>query len=166
MRFCMWIETAGMPVADRRRPDGSRRAKSARAIHTPAFVSSFREAFALREMRARPRFGRCELPRRRRSCRMGTAETRLRRGKLPLRNAATRNAATRMRQQSQRDCVLQPRVARNELPWEIVPSEANPNGVVADVGQRAATPLELGFFPALTQGSSCLATLGFEPESR
>src|SRR5258708_628338 len=28
--------------------------------------------------------------------------------------------------QSQRDCVLQPRVARNELPWEIVPRRTNP----------------------------------------
>jgi hypothetical protein len=28
--------------------------------------------------------------------------------------------------QSQRDCVLQPRVARNELPWEIVGRDSQP----------------------------------------
>src|SRR5438309_1115710 len=30
--------------------------------------------------------------------------------------------------QSQRDCVFQPRVARNELPWVSPPSIHNPNG--------------------------------------
>jgi hypothetical protein len=33
--------------------------------------------------------------------------------------------------QSQRDCVVQPRVASNELPWEAVVRMINPNGVVA-----------------------------------
>ncbi len=33
--------------------------------------------------------------------------------------------------QSQRDCVLQPRVARNELPWVRDGRDLNPNGVVA-----------------------------------
>src|SRR5436309_15518040 len=31
--------------------------------------------------------------------------------------------------QSQRDCVLQPRVVRNELPWVGGPSASNPEGV-------------------------------------
>jgi len=38
---------------------------------------------------------------------------------------------TKTRVQSQRDCVLQPRVVRNELPWEISPAIPNPNGVAA-----------------------------------
>src|SRR6478736_3540846 len=33
--------------------------------------------------------------------------------------------------QSRRDCVTQPRVARNELPWVKRPMIHNPNGVVA-----------------------------------
>src|SRR5436305_1222206 len=34
--------------------------------------------------------------------------------------------------QSQRDCVLQPRVARNELPWGAERSVTNPEGVPSD----------------------------------
>jgi len=34
--------------------------------------------------------------------------------------------------QSQRDCVIQPRVARNELPWVTFAIVFNPNGVVPD----------------------------------
>ncbi|GDY21408.1 hypothetical protein LBMAG56_27550 [Verrucomicrobiota bacterium] len=33
--------------------------------------------------------------------------------------------------ESQRDSGLQPRVARNELPWESGPKSHNPNGVAA-----------------------------------
>ena len=45
--------------------------------------------------------------------------------------------------QSQRDCVLQPRVARNELPWVSSEMVFNPNGVVSHSDRRAATPLGL-----------------------
>src|SRR6266404_1937171 len=69
--------------------------------------------------------------------------------------------------QSQRDCVTQPRVARNELPWERELQGHNPNGVAARRRNcRDATPLGLRTFSAVTQGSSFLATLGFKPESR
>ena len=61
--------------------------------------------------------------------------------------------------QSQRDCVLQPRVARNE------PKANNPNGVVARLGKHDTTPLGLKTNRAVTQGSSCLATPGFKSES-
>ena len=67
--------------------------------------------------------------------------------------------------QSQRDCVFQPRVARNELPW--VPDQIvfNPNGVASGFKRRVATPLGLFVLRHVPQGSSFLATLGFEPES-
>ena len=68
--------------------------------------------------------------------------------------------------QSQRDCVNLPKVARHELPWVVVVKAFNPNGVAPRFSRRAATPLGLLTCDALTQGSSCLATLGFEPESR
>ena len=45
--------------------------------------------------------------------------------------------------ESQRDSGLQPRVARNELPWESGPPSHNPNGVAAWRTRRAATPLGL-----------------------
>ena len=45
--------------------------------------------------------------------------------------------------QSQRDCVLQPRVARNELPWVSSRTVFNPNGVVSCFERRATTPLGL-----------------------
>ncbi|NBV23228.1 MAG: hypothetical protein EBS05_15075 [Proteobacteria bacterium] len=67
--------------------------------------------------------------------------------------------------QSQRDCVLQPRVARHELPWVAVRQILNPNGVVPRF-IRATTPLGLSCGGAVSQGSSCLATLGFGSESR
>ena len=49
--------------------------------------------------------------------------------------------------QSQRDCGLQPKVARKELPWATVLKTINPNGVVANVAVKmglAATALRLG----------------------
>src|SRR5258708_36982884 len=73
--------------------------------------------------------------------------------------------------QSRRDCVLQPRVARNELPWEIVPRYANPERVAATVccteqGNTGRNPFRVDASLRLpTQGSSFLATLGFVPES-
>src|SRR2546430_336033 len=50
-------------------------------------------------------------------------------------------------------------------PW--VPGRVvfNPNGVASGVKRRAATPLGLFVFRHVPQGSSFLATLGFEPES-
>src|ERR1035441_1646480 len=79
-------------------------------------------------------------------------------------HGTTENSAV-LQLQSQRDCGLQPRVARNELPWVGVRTVFNPNGVVSPGRHRAATPL--GLFPAtrFSQGSSSLATLGFVPES-
>ena len=68
--------------------------------------------------------------------------------------------------QSQRDCVLQPRVARHEQPWVTARNDFNPNGVASCFHGRAATPLGLWACGAVSQGSSCLATLGFESESR
>jgi hypothetical protein len=47
------------------------------------------------------------------------------------RMAAPGDAAPYTRLQSQRDCVLQPTVARNELPWVAEKISTNPNGVVA-----------------------------------
>ena len=72
--------------------------------------------------------------------------------------------------QSQRDCVHQPRsrgVARDELPWE---NRANEPQLQRGCGRfapnPAPTPLGLGGFLRLTQGSSCLATLGWRTQSR
>src|SRR6266702_159048 len=67
--------------------------------------------------------------------------------------------------QSQRDCVCQPRVARNELPWVAADSVSNPNGVVSRFHGLGATPLGLFRLATMSQGSSFLATLGFWPES-
>ena len=67
--------------------------------------------------------------------------------------------------QSQRDCVFQPRVARHELPWVIFVLVFNPNGVVARLLGRAITPLGLFASHPFSQGSSFLATLGYESES-
>jgi hypothetical protein len=68
--------------------------------------------------------------------------------------------------ESQRDSGSKPRVARHELPWENAPLTDNPNGVAARQHKRDTTPLGLKTFTHSTQGSSYLATLGFEPESR
>jgi len=69
--------------------------------------------------------------------------------------------------QSQRDCVLQPRVAESaRLPWEECFVAANPNGVAASGEARWSQPLwGWGLRAMFTQGSSRLATLGFETES-
>ena len=60
--------------SDRRRLGGSRRGKSERAFHTPAFGSPFSDHLALRKMHAAAPFGRSEPPRRRRSYGIVTAE--------------------------------------------------------------------------------------------
>ena len=69
-------------------------------------------------------------------------------------------------EESQRDSGLQPRVARNELPWEGGSTFDNPNGVAARRRTCAATPLGLKNFPVPTQGSSFLATLGWRTQPR
>ena len=68
--------------------------------------------------------------------------------------------------ESQRDSGTQPRVARNELPWETAAAAHNPNGVAAHPGQPATTPLGLKTDRTVTQGSSFLATLGWRAQSR
>ena len=69
--------------------------------------------------------------------------------------------------QSQRDCILQPRVAESaRLPWEEGSLAVNPNGVAASGEARWSQPLwGRGLRTMFTQGSSRLATLGFETES-
>ena len=68
--------------------------------------------------------------------------------------------------QSQRDCVLQPRVAESaRLPWVSVRAIFNPNGVVSPVRHQDATPLGLADTTRFSQGSSQLATLGLGAES-
>ena len=68
--------------------------------------------------------------------------------------------------QSQRDCVLQPRVAESaRLPWVSVRAIFNPTGAVSPLRHRAPTPLGLADTTRFSQGSSRLATLGFGAES-
>ena len=69
-------------------------------------------------------------------------------------------------EESQRDSGLQPRVARNELPWETGPTLDNPNGVASRRRTCGATPLGLKNVPVPTQGSSFLATLGWRTQPR
>jgi hypothetical protein len=85
------------------------------------------------------------------------------------REVLTRGASQFLRSglvaQSQRDCVLQPKVARNELPWERYAQESNLNGVVARRRSPMPQPCWGCDSRRLTQGGSFLATLGFEAES-
>jgi hypothetical protein len=69
-------------------------------------------------------------------------------------------------EQSQRDCILQPRVARNELPWEKRSIGFNSNGVASwRLKCTASHPFQgclvLRSVPRVARG---LATLGFEAE--
>ena len=75
--------------------------------------------------------------------------------------------------QSQRDCVLQPRVARHELPWvRIRKTPSTPTGLrrcsprpnPARLKRHNSFGVEVPT-RTVTQGSSFLATLGFEAES-
>jgi len=87
------------------------------------------------------------------------------------RSAARRNAFREFERgpgavsQSQRDCVLQPRVARNELPWVEWIGDLSPKGVASPGRRHAATPLGLFILNPVSQGSSFLATLCFKSES-
>src|SRR5438094_9005657 len=74
-------------------------------------------------------------------------------------------ASENRRSQSRRDCVYQPRVARNELPWVVVYRSFQPQRGCVTPERLAATPLGLMPFQHRFQGSSCLATLGFGPKS-
>ena len=60
--------------------------------------------------------------------------------------------------ESQRDSVIQPRVARQALPWVNENKFFNPNGVVANLAREengmAATALRLEIWRTMTQGSS------------
>ena len=71
--------------------------------------------------------------------------------------------------QSQRDCVTQPRVARNELLWVKVTDNSQPQrgcGLVLFLSSSATTLSGLDpRWRAFSQGSSFLATLGFIAES-
>ena len=69
--------------------------------------------------------------------------------------------------ESQRDSILQPRVARDELPWVAVAKDFNPNGVASPrIQQSVATPLGLWCIETVSLGSSFLATLGCMIKSR
>jgi len=61
---------------------------------------------------------------------------------------------------------MKPRVARHELPWENgIRKSSTPRGLRLPPTGKAATPLGLRGISTATQGSSCLATLGFNAES-
>src|SRR5207245_5836354 len=95
--------------------------------------------------------------------------------------AAPEDAAPHRHLQSRRDCVLQPRVARNELPWGMSACASQLRRSCAINGNNAmpqslrrgllirgvgATSSRLrGVLPEVSQGSSFLATLGFIAES-
>ena len=69
--------------------------------------------------------------------------------------------------QSQRDCGPQPRVARNELPWETCPQWPQPQRGYGMSINNVTQPLRgWRLFVPSSQGSSFLATLGFGTESR
>ena len=71
--------------------------------------------------------------------------------------------------QSQRDCVFQPRVARDELPWVRRAKHPQPQPGLRPSplfsSHSAATPSGLYSLFHFPQGSSFLATLGFMSES-
>jgi hypothetical protein len=84
---------------------------------------------------------------------------------LALHSKAQRPAFGNYNDESQRDSGSKPKVARDELPWVSASHVNNPNGVVARRRNRGTTPLGLRTFTATTQGSSCLATLGWMTQS-
>src|SRR2546425_9881623 len=98
-----------------------------------------------------------------------------------LSTAAPVLAAPYTHLQSRRDCVLQPRVARNELPWVMsacapqlrrscainrnnaIPQSLRRELLIRGVGATSSSLR--GVMPEVSQGSSLLATLGFIAES-
>src|ERR1035437_9310711 len=69
--------------------------------------------------------------------------------------------------QSQRDCIHQPRVARNELPWVNRKRNFQPQRGCILLAPMGCNPVGVGNFCGTTsQGSSFLATLGYMLESR
>ena len=87
--------------------------------------------------------------------------------KRPAGLVITHISGTTSAGESQRDSGAKPKVARHELPWvNGVWSPANPNGVAASA-RPAQTQPRWGWrdFLRLTQGSSCLATLGWWTQS-
>ena len=80
----------------------------------------------------------------------------------------SRLPATRYRMacESQRDSETKPRVGAQRLPWGHRAVRPNPNGVTS--GHRSTRPQPrwgCHLLASVSQGSSCLATLGFETES-
>ena len=71
--------------------------------------------------------------------------------------------------ESQRDSVPKPTVAESaRLPWDTCRQSSQPRrGCVSPRATNRRNPVGVeGILTPVSQGSSCLATLGFEPESR
>ena len=70
--------------------------------------------------------------------------------------------------ESQRDSAPKPRVARNEPPWVAVRQmSSTPTGLRPPCPNEGRNPVGVDHRQApITQGSSCLATLGWRTESR
>src|SRR6266850_7983443 len=67
----------------------------------------------------------------------------------------------------QRGCVFQPRVARNELPWEYESKDSStPTGLQQIVSRRMQPFQGWKYLRPVTQGSSFLATLGWKTQPR
>jgi hypothetical protein len=68
--------------------------------------------------------------------------------------------------ESQRDSATKPRVGAMRLPWEHRAGRSNPNGVASRCLLIRAEPLWGSHrLTSISQGSSCLATLGFGTKS-
>ncbi len=68
--------------------------------------------------------------------------------------------------QSQRDCIHQPRVARNELPWVNGKRNFQPQRGCIFPAPMGCNPFRVDYFCfTVTQGISFLATLGWMMES-
>ena len=76
------------------------------------------------------------------------------------------NSRATLATESQRDSGPKPKVTRHELPWVNVGDFPNPNGVAA-VSLPTPTQPRWGWLALRPQpqGSSCLATLGWRPQS-
>jgi hypothetical protein len=74
--------------------------------------------------------------------------------------------STCIRVLSRRDCALQPRVARNELPWECVQKHTYPKRGCVSFRSLVPQPIQgCACLDIFTQGGSFHATLGFVAES-